>query len=188
MISPVARRNYIEPINPVSFGHMNIICAHCAAHHWLDERITSSSISSPSFSRCCHHGAVRLERLLDPPEQLRSLFTSRSTQAKEFREGIRQYNSALAFTSFTARETNNNSRSGGPWVWKTGYTIYYRLGTLLPNAQNHPMYAQLYFYDPFDALQYRMNRNQNLKRETMEYLQNMLMETNRYKFFLFLYL
>jgi len=43
------------------------------------------------------------------------------------------------------------------------------------------MFAQLYFYDPVDVLHYRMNRNQNLKRKTMECLQNILMETNRYK-------
>jgi hypothetical protein len=160
---------------------MNIICAHCAAYHWLEERLTRSSISSPSFSHCCHHGSVHLERLPDPPEQLKSLFSARSTQAKEFRESIRQYNSALAFTSFTAKEKNDNGGGGGPWVWKSGYTIYHRVGTILPNAQNDPMYAQLYFYDPVEALHYRMNNNQNLKRETMECLQNILMETNRYK-------
>jgi hypothetical protein len=181
MIHPVARRDYVEPINPVSFGRMNIICAHCAAYHWLDERVSDSPISSPRFSQCCHHGSVRLEQLPDPPEELKSLFSTQSTKAKEFRERIRQYNSALAFTSFTTKERNDNSGGSGPWVWKTGYTIYHRVGTIFPNAQNDPMYAQLYFYDPVDALQYRMKRNENLKRETMNSLQNMLMETNRYK-------
>jgi hypothetical protein len=120
-----------------------------------------------------------MERLPDPPQDLQLLLTAPSPQAKEFREKIRQYNSALAFTSFTAREKNNNSGGRGPWIWKTGYTIYHRAGTLFPNAQEDPTYAQLYFYDPLDALQYRMNRNGNLKRETMEFLQNMLMDTNR---------
>lgn len=178
---PIARRHYIEPINPVSFGRMDILCTHCTAHHWLDERVSGSPISRPRFSHCCHHGTVALEHLRDPPEELKSLFTAQSSQAKDFREKIRQYNSALAFTSFTANEKDVNSGGGGPWVWKSGYTIYHRAGTIFPNAENNPMYAQLYFYDPVEALQYRMNRNENLKHETMESLQNMLMETNRYR-------
>jgi hypothetical protein len=177
---PIARRHYTEPTNAVSFGRMNILCSHCAAHHWLDERVSGSSMSRPRFPHCCHHGTVLLERLRDPPEELKSLFTAQSSQAKEFRERIRQYNSALAFTSFATTERNDNSGGTGPWVWKTGYTIYHRAGTIFPNAINNPSYAQLYFYDPVEALQYRMNRNDKLKRETMESLQNMLMETNRY--------
>jgi hypothetical protein len=158
---------------------MNIICAHCAAHHWLDERVTNSPKSSPRFSHCCHHGKVHLERLPDPPDELRSLFTAQSTQARRFREGIRQYNSALAFTSFTAKETYDNSAGSGPWVWKSGYTIYHQAGTLFPNAVDDPSYAQLYFYDPTEALEYRMRRNDGLNRETMQSLQNVLMQTNR---------
>ena len=164
---------------------MNIICLHCHTHHWLDERLKDSPISSPRFNHCCHHGRVRLERLPDPPEQLRSLFTAQSTKAKEFRERIRQYNAALAFTSFTAKETNDNSAGGGPWLWKTGYTIYHRAGALLPNTQEDPKYAQLYFYDPVKVLDYWMKRNKKLKCDTMEYLQNLLIERNHYtQFFL----
>ena len=120
-----------------------------------------------------------MEQLPDPPEDLQLLLTVLSTQAKEFREKIRQYNSAFVFMSFTAKEKNDNSGGGSPWMWKTGYTIYHRAGTLFPNAQEDPSYAQLYFYDPLDALQYCMNRNGNLKHEMMEYLQNMLMKINQ---------
>jgi len=146
----------------------------------MDERLRDSSISSPRFSHCCHNGKVCLERLPDPPEALRTLFTARSSQANEFRISIRQYNSALAFTSFTAKEKHENTRGRGSWVWKSGYTIYHRVGTLFPNAKKPPSYTQLYFYDPVEALQYRMKRNHDLKRETMQSLQNILMQTNRY--------
>jgi hypothetical protein len=156
-------------------------CTHCAAFHWLDERLKRSAKSSPMFSLCCHNGKVSLERLPDPPEELYKLFTEDSTQAKEFRESIRQYNCALAFTSFGAKEQDVNSGGGGPWVWKTGYTIYHRAGALIPAADRPPTYAQLYFYDPVDALNYRMNRNKDLSRETMDCLQNMLLRVNRYK-------
>ena len=77
-------------------------------------------------------------------------------EAKEFRENIRRYNCALAFTSFTAKIKDVNGGGGGPWVWKTGYTIYHQAGTILPHTENNPRYAQLYFYDPQEALEYRM--------------------------------
>ena len=102
------------------------------------------------------------------------------TDAKQFRENICQYNCALAFTSFTANELDINSGGGGPWVWKTGYTIYHRAGSLFPNLPRPPIYSQLYFYDPMDAVDYRMKRNDNLRRETMLSLQNMLLRVNRY--------
>ena len=180
-VLPVARRPYLEPENPLSFGPISIPCDICTALHWLDERIKASSKSSPRFAHCCHHGKVRLDPLPDPPDELKELFTAQSTQAKEFRENIRQYNSALAFTSFTAKEKQNNSNSAGPWVWKSGYTIYHRAGALFPDADESPRYTQLYFYDPLEALQYRMNRNKDLKRDTMEYLQNMLHDINHYR-------
>jgi len=68
------------------------------------------------------------------------------------------------------KETNGNSAGGGPWLWKTGYTIYHRARALLPNMQEDPKYAQLYFYNPVEVFDYRMKHNKKLKRDTMEYL------------------
>ena len=159
---------------------MNILCIHCGAHHWFDERLKNGPVSSPCFSYCCHNGKVILKHLPDPPDNLRSLLTAQTTRVKRFRENIHQYNSTLAFTSFTAKEKHDNSTGGGPWVWKSGYTIYHRAGSL-SKMQDNPKYAQLYFYDPAEALDYRMNRNKDLNRNIMESLQNILVQTNRYK-------
>lgn len=54
-----------------------------------------------------------LHALPAPPDGLHHLFTSDSTDAKQFRKRIRQYNSALAFASFTANEKNVNRGGGG---------------------------------------------------------------------------
>lgn len=69
---PVARRPYVEPIDQVSFGQMDVKCDHCNALHWHAERLRRSSASSPLFSRCCHHGKVRHDLLQDPPDPLLS--------------------------------------------------------------------------------------------------------------------
>jgi hypothetical protein len=67
---PAARCEYVEPVNDLSFGQMNVVCPHCAAFHWLDERVKHSPISAPQFASCCHHGKVSLDLLPDPPETL----------------------------------------------------------------------------------------------------------------------
>jgi hypothetical protein len=158
---------------------MDVVCEHCRALHWSFERLKESTEQEPKFSRCCHNGKVSLTKLPVPPEELLELLTGDSTDSRRFREQIRQYNCALAFTSFVAKETIP-SAGGGPWIWKTGYTIYHQLGTLRPEGANDPTYAQLYFYDPEDALDFRMKNNSNLKRETMSKLQDMLRTTHRY--------
>jgi hypothetical protein len=113
---------------------MDVICSDCHSLHWLEEKLKDSPMSAPAFSHCCHRGKVHLPLQNDAPEPLYTLFTSDTKQAKQFRENIRQYNSALAFTSFTAKETNEENDGGGPWVWKSGYTIYHRAGSLFPNS------------------------------------------------------
>ena len=177
---PLARRPYIEPIIHVVFGRMDVKCDACKAYHWLDERVKHSSGSHPVFSHCCHHNKIRLPPLPPPPRRLRKLLTSSSKHARQFRKHIRQYNSALAFTSFTAKQDDVNSTHRGPWVWKSGYTIYHRAGTLFPDSAASPKYAQLYFYDPDEALDHRMKRNKKLSRKTMAKLQSVLNRHNQY--------
>jgi len=70
---------------------------------------------------------------------------------------------------------------GSPPVWKLGYTIYHFAGALHPGTNRNPKYAQLYFYDPDEALHYQMQQNNDLNQDIMQYLQNMLIITNCYK-------
>jgi hypothetical protein len=131
-----ARRPYVEPIPRVRFGAMNVTYIHCGTFHWSSERLKRSSSSSPIFGSCCHHNKVVLDHLPEPPLPFKLLFTLHSTKAKQFRANIRQYNGALSFTLFTANIVNINVGSRGPWVWKSGYTIYHRIGTVEPAHDN----------------------------------------------------
>ena len=183
---PIAWRLYLEPLLPISFSHINIKCIAYKAFHWLDECLKQSSVSNPLFSCCCHNGKVTLPALPAPPNGLHQLFTSESSNTKQFRRCICQYNSALAFTSFTTNNKNMiniNNGSGSPWVWKCGYMIYHHAGGLFPEAGNDPMYMQPYFYDPQEALDYRMCNKNNIgvNYNTMKYLQNILNKINQYK-------
>jgi hypothetical protein len=135
---------------------MKYTCSYCHAYHWMDEKTVNSTKKNPLFSKCCHQGKVHLENLPDPPQLLCALLTDDTTDAKHFRDSIRQYNSVLAFTSFTSKEKNEINDGGAPWIWKSGYTIYHRARTLFPQASRDPKYAQLFFYDPEEALRWRM--------------------------------
>jgi hypothetical protein len=75
---------------------MNIECENCGARHWITEAIAGSN---QCFESCCKQGDAMLEYLRMPPPFLRALLGGDDPQARSFRQNIRAYNSALAFTS-----------------------------------------------------------------------------------------
>lgn len=156
---------------------MSSHCSNCCALHWLDERVRGPS-DKPEFGRCCNHGKVNLPSLPDPPQELHALLTDTSPRSRAFRSHIRQYNCALAFASFTANEEDVNTNRRGPWIWKSGYTLYHSVGSFLPAQDRQPSYTQLYFYDAHDALDYRMQRNSNLDEDIMTTIQSCLRRVN----------
>src|SRR6202020_636764 len=102
--------------------------------------------------------------------------------AKAFRDNIRQYNSALAMTSVgqdAGRQLHIDrtvNDGNGPWVYKLHGACHHITGSLLPPEGRQPSYAQLYIWDPEQALDIRMNNRANaaLDRRTMQSLQDML--------------
>ncbi|THV03739.1 hypothetical protein K435DRAFT_561317, partial [Dendrothele bispora CBS 962.96] len=160
---------------------MEHMCRYCGALHWLDEKVAKSSRASPEFGMCCKHGEVRIPLLEQPPEYLYRLYTGHDNQAKEFRENISQYNAALAFTSVgVSVDDSVNHRGHGPPVFRIHGELKHLSGSLLPREGSAPSYAQLYIIDPHAALQYRMQRNSNLRQDTMWSLQTLLRAENPY--------
>ncbi|KAJ7624194.1 hypothetical protein B0H17DRAFT_1288432 [Mycena rosella] len=170
-----ARREYRDPETRHDLGPMNVACAHCGALHWIDERVAASSKHAPEFGICCNHGKVQLEGLHQPPEPLHRLLVGNDAQAQEFRSHITQYNSALAFTSLGVSDDKNINKHGpNAWVFRILGNLRHLSSALTAPDGVSPSYAQLYMYDPSVALQQRMNRNSNLRRDTMQALQTML--------------
>ena len=135
---------------------MDVLCPHCDALHWIGERLARSSRCNPSFGTCCNQGKVCIPRLADPPQALWDLFTSNDAQCKEFREHVRQYNMALAFTSLGVQEDTRVNARGG-WVFRILGQLCHLSGALAPGEGTSPQYTQLYIYDPQQALQQRMH-------------------------------
>lgn len=177
---PLARRPYVEPPARHNLGRMDIECSHCRAYHWLDERLAGSSASHPRFGSCCNQGQVSLPPLAEPPVELRALFDRDTPDALEFRENIRQYNSALAFTSLGVDVDHAINDGGGPRVFGIHGELCHRIGELAVADGRQPSYAQLYIYDPNEALRIHMGRNNALSERTMRKLQTILIQHHRY--------
>lgn len=73
-----------------------------------------------------------------------------------FLQHIRQYNSLFSFTSMGADIDDSLNQGGGPYVFKINGQVYHRIGSLLPNEDNPPKFAQLYIYDTQNEVQNRM--------------------------------
>ncbi|KAJ7732052.1 hypothetical protein DFH07DRAFT_680258, partial [Mycena maculata] len=177
---PPARRPYTEPETRHDLGRMDVKCRHCGALHWMAEKIAKSSETNPQYGMCCNHGKVVVERLEEPPAELQALLVDNTTQAKEFRKNIAQYNTALSFTSLGVTEDHSINNGGGPPIFRIHGELCHQSGALLPSEGHKPVYAQLYIYEPQAALDYRMENNTNLQRDTMEILQRIITEHHQY--------
>jgi hypothetical protein len=123
---------------------------------------------------CCNSGKVQLDFLKDPPQPLHRLLTGADAQAQEFRSHTTQYYAALAFTSLGVSDDKNINRHGpNAWVFRILGNLRHLSGALTAPEGVAPSYAQLYTFDPTVALQQRVNRNSNLRRDTMQSLQDM---------------
>ena len=130
---------------------------------------------------CCGNGNVQLPAVAPPPPQLSYLFMGSTSEAQRFRENIRQYNAALAFTSLGAKVDNTvNAGGGGPPTFRIHGELRHQLGSLLPRDGERPVYAQLYIYDSHTALQHRMYRNAGLDANIMQRLQDLILTNHRW--------
>ena len=182
-VLPVARQPYREPAQRHDLGQMDRHCSQCGALHWLLERSTSSGSTNahPLFTMCCNHGDIQLPPMAPPPEQLIYLFTAATPQADKFRQNVRQYNTALAFTSLGVEVDRSINEGGrGPPTFRVHGELCHRLGSLTPSNGDHPVYAQLYIYDPHEALEHRMRHNTTLDPIIMETLQTLILTHHRW--------
>ncbi|KAF8203331.1 hypothetical protein BJ912DRAFT_920472 [Pholiota molesta] len=154
-----------QPVHYVE--KLNVKCDHCGALHWLDERLSKSTQASPKFGMCCFSGKIKLPKLEEPPSELKEFLMGSDDASKKFRANIRQYNNALAMTSVGIKQDHAINNAGG------GLAIQ---RSLLPIPGETPLYAQLYIYDPMEALNFRMEHeaNRELDHHTMQVLQDML--------------
>ncbi|KAH9834149.1 uncharacterized protein C8Q71DRAFT_688168, partial [Rhodofomes roseus] len=175
-----ARQLYHDPPARHDLGRMDVACRFCGALHWIAERLTASSARNPTFGSCCNSGKVHVPSAPDPPHALKQLFVQNTAQAREFREHIRQYNSAFAFTSLGVQIDDTVNHGNGPYVFRIHGELCHRSGSLDPPPGQPRSYAQLFVHDPHDALAERVRRNGSCREETMALIQDVLNRSHRY--------
>jgi hypothetical protein len=158
---------------------MNVECQYCRALHFDAEKLTSSTRNDKKFGMCCLQGQVQLPLLPEPPATLRDLLCGRSALSPHFHKHIRQYNSALAFTSLGVKIDHSVTGTTGVYSFRVHGELCHKMGSLLPeNETMEKSYAQLYVHDPDEALNIRQRRNPACQRPIMHALQDMLYNVN----------
>ncbi len=109
---------------------------------------------------------MTLPPLAPPPKLLRRLLTSNEVDAKDFRQRIRSYNNALAFTSVGANLDTDVAQLG-TYTYRLRGELYHRMGSLLPQLGKAPKFAQLYINNPHAELDGRMGNFGGLNKDTM---------------------
>src|SRR6267154_2351224 len=133
MAIPPGCQPYQEPANRHSLGAMSVQCPNCHAMHFKSERLTKSSNIHPKFGVCCLQGQIQLPSLSNPPDLLHRLLISATPRAQKFRESIRQYNSAFAFTSVTVDVDHSVLNGHGPYSFRIHSELYHKMGALHPS-------------------------------------------------------
>ena len=160
-------------------------CEHCNAILWCEERLNSHrGTKKPSFGICCKQGKIDLPKMAHPPPYLAGLLTGEGSDATNFRENIRSYNSMFSFTSMGGAVDKEINKGKGPYVFRLHGQNYHHIGTLLPEEGNKPRFAQLYIYQTENEVQNRIDASRcNDKKTTVDpaivkELQEMLDENN----------
>ena len=162
-------RNMNPDIMPYYIGPMTNVCPHCDAMRFMNEALN-----------CCHNGKVSLPQLSSYPEELKDLLMSNSSQAKNFKENIRQYNSAFAFASLGAKIDKIKTR--GPYCFRIHGQIYHQTGCLHPSEGKDHKYGQVYILEGDQGVASRMKIQENslCRPDTIRQIQEIMGKVSPY--------
>src|SRR5436190_19838228 len=91
---------------------------------------------------------------------------------------MRRYNCTFAFASVKCNTTNRGAGPGGPICFQIHGALYHNTGPLEEAAGCLPAFAQVYFYDPHAATNFRFLSNDCLDRDILTALGDFLHSNN----------
>jgi hypothetical protein len=108
----------------------------CPIYHvlfWKYELVPASNFKGEcNFNLCCKKGDISLPAFRDPPDLLRRLFTYQHSQSKYFLNNIRQFNSALTFTSIKFEVDKRLGEHARNVPFQIRDEFFHRQGPLIP--------------------------------------------------------
>lgn len=151
-----------------NIGGMTVICQRCLAKRYPKER----------KGLCCKQGKVILPQPNPLPPFLDNLYRTNI----EFVRDIRKYNQAFAFTSLGAKvdESLANATSG-VYTFRINGMLSHRIGGLIPEGNNLPKFAQIYFTGDQEQPALRNGHFGNvLNEQLLTNIQQVLIQHNPY--------
>ena len=118
---------------------MNELCQYCESLRFPNEQ-----------RNCCHNGKVSLTQLCEYPESFKELLMSSTQDSINFRNNIRNYNSAFAFASFGSNV--DIPQGHGTYCFRIHGQTYHCTNTLYPNDGEELQYGQLYIIEGSQAI------------------------------------
>ena len=114
------------------------------------------TFAAPIFSMCCAKGKVSLPDI-QPVPAIIDMLTGASRQSAKFRQDIRRYNSALAFTSCGVnRDRRYADSTRGVYTFRIQGAVHHFQGSLFPEEGQAARFCQIYIYDDAEQLDRRM--------------------------------
>ncbi|CAN6685077.1 unnamed protein product [Malus baccata var. baccata] len=108
-----------------------------------------------------------------------ALFSDQTNEGRHFRQNIRAYNHAFAFTSMGVHvDERINIGGSGIYTFRAQGALYHKIGGLLPHEGNRPRFLQAYIYDTEHEVENRMCESEVLDRCVVEKIQHMLNNHN----------
>ena len=96
---------------------------------------------------CCLKGRIDLPPIQYPPEMV-ALFSDQTNEGRHYRQNIRAYNNAFAFTSMGVHVDERINIGGrGIYTFRAQGALYHNIGGLLPNEGNRLRFLQAYIHD-----------------------------------------
>lgn len=131
------------PVPAYDAGAFSETCPHCGALLFCGES---------RYLSCCHKGTIT-QALPDVPPALYDLITESHVHLH-----IREYNTALAMASvgYSGQAMGGRPHVDGYGSLKISGRVYHRIGSMLPNDGQSPVWGQLYMLDAADATSLRM--------------------------------
>ncbi|KAG2212076.1 hypothetical protein INT45_006838, partial [Circinella minor] len=174
-----SRRFNILPNGRQDLGEMSVICPSCNVKMWIKEK-SGGTIAEPKFTFCYNKGKVSFNLPPPPPNELLSLLINQDATARNFRQKIRLYNSAFAFSSIAAKYDSQlaNEREG-VYTFRVNGMISHSIARAIQPAENiAPGFAQFYIYNTESQIQLRNGLFDGLDTKTLRSLQTMINRDN----------
>jgi len=106
-----------------------------------------ASLSPFGSSNLFKYGQIRISPFKNPPKFLARLLDNKDPMSRHFLQKIRQYNSLFSFTSMGANIMKDINKGDGPYIFRINGQIHHRIGSLLPEPNKSPKFAELYIFD-----------------------------------------